>query len=107
MSSRKLIAFATATLLLAGHAFAIGEDEFLDPADAFKYTVTADTAQVTVEWHATKGYYLYKKRMGLAASSPGVTVGESVYPAGEIHKDEYFGEQTVFRNDFKTWNVSV
>ena len=39
--------------------------------------------------------------MGLAAATPGVTVGESVYPKGEIHKDEYFGEQEVFRGTFK------
>jgi len=105
MSAKRLLPstalFFGLGFLLAGHAFAIGEDEFLDPTAAFKYTVTADEAKVTVEWHATKGYYLYKKRMGLAAATPGVTVGESVYPEGEIHKDEFFGEQTVFRNDFK------
>ena len=39
--------------------------------------------------------------MGLSAATPGVTVGESVYPKGEIHKDEYFGEQEVFRGTFK------
>jgi thioredoxin:protein disulfide reductase len=88
-------------LLGADRALAIGEDEYLPPEDAFKYTVTADEQNVTVEWKATKGYYLYKKRLGLAAASPGVTVGESVYPKGEIHKDEYFGEQEVFRGTFK------
>lgn len=101
MSAKNVLAFAAFGLLLAGRAFAIGEDEFLDPTEAFKYTATADESTVTVEWQATKGYYLYKKRMGLSASSPGVTVGESVYPKGEIHKDEYFGEQEVFRNTFK------
>ena len=30
-----------------------------------------------------------------------MTVGEPVYPKGEMHKDEYFGEQEVFRNTFK------
>ena len=54
-----------------------------------------------MEWRAAKGYYLYKKRFGLAATTPGVTVGEPVYPKGEMHKDEYFGEQEVFRNTFK------
>ena len=39
--------------------------------------------------------------MGLAAATPGVKVGEPVYPKGEIHKDEYFGEQEVFRGTFK------
>src|SRR5689334_10217893 len=105
MSAKKLLGFATLSALLAfvlaGRAVAIGEDEFLDPKDAFKYTATADATTVTVEWHATKGYYLYQKRMGLTSATPGITVGESVYPKGEIHKDEFFGEQTVFRDDFK------
>ena len=82
-------------------AFAIGEDEFLAPEDAFKYSVSADEKTLTVEWNATSGYYLYKKRFGIAAATPGVTVGEPVYPKAEIHKDEYFGEQEVFRGTFK------
>jgi thiol:disulfide interchange protein DsbD len=90
-----------ATLLAGSHALAIGDEDFLPPEQAFKYTVSADEKNVTVEWQATQGYYLYKKRLGLSAASPGVTVGESVYPKGEIHKDDYFGEQEVFRGAFK------
>ena len=103
MRAKSLLASVSmlVTLLGASAAFAIGEDEFLPPEDAFKYTATADAQTVTIEWHATKGYYLYKKRMGLSAATPGVTVGDSVYPKGEIHKDDYFGEQEVFRNSFK------
>ena len=97
-----LLSFALMTLLGAtAPALAIGEDEFLPPEQAFTYTASADSTQVTVEWKATPGYYLYKKRMGLAAATPGVTVGESVYPKAEIHKDEYFGEQEVVRGNFK------
>ena len=88
-------------LLGADRALAIGEDNYLPPEDAFKYTVTADEQNVTVEWNATKGYYLYKKRLGLSAATAGVTLGESVYPKGEVHKDDYFGEQEVFRGVFK------
>ncbi len=88
-------------LLAAPAAQAIGEDEFLEPEKAFQYTATADESTVTVEWKATKGYYLYKKRMGMASGTPGITIGEPVYPKGESHKDEYFGEQEVFRGDFK------
>src|SRR5262252_6783560 len=98
---RNLLAgLALIAALGSTQAWAIGEDEFLPPEQAFKYTASADEKQVTVEWHATAGYYLYKKRMGLSAATPGVTVGESVYPKGETHKDEYFGEQEVFRGAF-------
>jgi thiol:disulfide interchange protein DsbD len=90
-----------ALLASASTAWAIGEDEYLPPEQAFKYTATADESQVTVEWKVIDGYYLYEKRMGLSAATPGVTVGESTYPKGEIHKDDYFGEQVVFRHTFK------
>jgi len=93
--------FGLFALLAGGQALAIGEDEYLNPEDAFKYTATADEQNVTIEWRATKGYYLYKKRLGLSAATSGVTVGDSVYPKGEVHKDEYFGEQEVFRDTFK------
>ena len=100
MPAKSLLSSVLA-LLAASPAMAIGDDEYLQPEDAFKYTATADEQNVTVEWRATQGYYLYKKRMALSAATPGVTVGESVYPKGEIHKDEYFGEQEIFRGTFK------
>src|SRR5215510_8179789 len=88
-------------LLVAGRpALAIEEDEFLLPEQAFKYTLSADPGKVTVRWEAAPGYYLYKKRMGLAAATTGVTVGDATFPKGEVHKDEYFGEQEVFRGSF-------
>jgi len=99
---RNLLAgLALFAALGSGQAWAIGEDEFVPPEQAFKYTAKADEKQVTVEWQAMPGYYLYQKRLGLSAATPGVTVGESVYPKGEIHKDDYFGEQQVFRGKFK------
>ncbi len=69
---QELLPLLALSVLAAGSsaAFAIGEDEFLPPEQAFKYTATADESQVTVEWQATKGYYLYKKRMGLSAGTP-------------------------------------
>jgi thiol:disulfide interchange protein DsbD len=85
----------------SGTAAAIGEDEFLPPDQAFTYQASATPSEVTVQWKAIPGYYLYKKRMGVASGTPGVTVGDSVYPKGEIHNDEYFGEQEIFRGDFK------
>ncbi len=88
-------------LFAAPATFAIGEDEYLQPEQAFQYTISADENTLTVEWKAAKGYYLYKKRMSLAVTTSGVTVGESVYPKAETHKDEFFGEQEVFRNTFK------
>ena len=103
MRSKSLLFSSAVALLMAAAqpVLAIGEDEFLAPEKAFTYTATATEREVTVEWQATKGYYLYKKRMGLATTTPGATIGEPAYPKAEIHKDDYFGEQEVFRGNFK------
>jgi thiol:disulfide interchange protein DsbD len=98
---KNLLALLPALLFLGTPAHAIGEDEYLEPEQAFQYTASADENTLTVEWRAAKGYYLYKKRMGLEAATAGVTLGEPVYPKGESHKDEFFGEQEVFRHTFK------
>jgi thiol:disulfide interchange protein DsbD len=75
-------------------------DEFLPPEQAFRYSVESDGTRVVVRWDVEPGYYLYRKRMGVATSSTDATLGEPVYPRGEIHTDEYFGEQEIFRGKF-------
>lgn len=102
MRAKSLISLvlAFASMLAAAPAIA-ADDEYLLPEEAFKYTATATPSEVAVQWTVTPGYYLYKKRMGLAAATTGVTVGESTYPKGETHNDEYFGEQEIFRGTFK------
>jgi thiol:disulfide interchange protein DsbD len=92
-----LIAGALA-IVVAGRA--VAADDFLPPEQAFRYTVESDGERVLVRWNVARGYYLYKSRMGLAGETPGIEVGESSYPRGEIHSDEYFGEQEVFRGAF-------
>jgi thioredoxin:protein disulfide reductase len=76
------------------------EDQFLPPEQVFKYTVTSDGANVAVHWSLPPGYYAYKARMALESATAGATLGAAVYPQGEVHKDEYFGAQEVFRGAF-------
>jgi thioredoxin:protein disulfide reductase len=77
------------------------EDDFLPPDQAFGYTTSSDGREIVVRWTVQPGYYLYLKRMGLESGDAGVTVGTPVYPKGELHNDEFFGEQIVFRGDFE------
>lgn len=76
------------------------EDQFLPPEQVFTYTVTGDAAAVSVHWSLPPGYYAYKSRMSLQSATAGVTVGPAVYPQGDVHKDDYFGAQEVFRGSF-------
>ncbi|HRX89833.1 MAG TPA: protein-disulfide reductase DsbD [Steroidobacteraceae bacterium] len=101
MKFSHLPAILLAALGACSHLVATAaEDEFIPPEQAFRYSASTDGTTVTVAWSVATGYYLYQKRMGLATDAPGVSLGEPTYPAGEMHEDEYFGKQTVFRGDF-------
>ena len=71
--------------------------EVLPPQDVFLYTTDVTADAITVNWAIEPGYYLYKDKMSFAAANSAVTFGEPQFPAGEIHSDEFFGEQTIFR----------
>lgn len=77
------------------------KDEFPPASEVFRYAVESDGATLTVYWDVLPGYYLYKERMGVASTTPGVKLGKPCYPKGETHHDEYFGNQEIFRDDFK------
>ncbi|MEY4932047.1 MAG: hypothetical protein RLZZ403_367 [Pseudomonadota bacterium] len=81
---------------------AMAADDFLPPEQVFHHSARVDGDRVIVTWRVEPGHYLYKQRMGFAAATPGVTLGLPAWPKGESHKDEFFGEQEVFRgsNEF-------
>jgi thioredoxin:protein disulfide reductase len=84
----------------AGPVARADDDRFLPPEQVFKYTAAAFGDGVAVHWNLPPGYYAYKARMSLQSATPGAVLGTVRYPRGEIHKDEYFGAQEVFRGSF-------
>jgi thioredoxin:protein disulfide reductase len=88
---------AIALLMALGVAAANAKEDFLPPEQAYKYSVRTDGDRVIVTWKIEKGYYLYKKKLGIASSSSVVQVADPAWPKGELHKDEYFGEQEIYR----------
>lgn len=101
MNFKRLSVIIGAALLWPASPIGALADDFLPPEQAFRYDASVDGNDLRVRWNVAPGYYLYQKRMGLASPSPGVTVGAPVYPPGERHTDEFFGEQVVFRNAFE------
>ena len=45
------------------------------------------------------GYYMYRERFRFEAK--GVQVGKPEFPPGISHKDEFFGEMTIYRKDVR------
>jgi thiol:disulfide interchange protein DsbD len=75
-------------------------DGFLPVERVFRYSASSDGQSVTVRWDVARGYYLYKSRMAFAADTPGFTLGAPTWPTADVHEDEYFGKQDIFRNQF-------
>src|SRR6516162_416355 len=71
-------ALALATLTL-GLAHAEGDD-FLPPEQAFQYAAHAAAGAIVVDYNIHDGYYLYRKRMGFATTTPGVALGAAEFP---------------------------
>ena len=76
-------------------------EEYLAPQQAFSYSLQSDGQELVVRWTVAPGYYLYRKRLGVETTASWARLGEAIYPTGEKHSDEYFGEQEVYRGSFE------
>jgi thiol:disulfide interchange protein DsbD len=75
-------------------------DEFLDPDVAFRLAVTPEGPDgVRLRWFIAPHYYLYRDRIKLATTTPGVTLGKADFPPGITKTDEYFGEQVIYHDE--------
>lgn len=110
-SRRGLFEIRTIAVAFAALCFvhlAQAKDDFLSPERAYEYTTRVEGDRLIVSWKIEKGYYLYKKKLAVAlpkaaqagtgASFEDVTLTPA-WPTGELHKDEYFGEQEIYRGN--------
>jgi thioredoxin:protein disulfide reductase len=76
-----------------------GED-LLEPEKAFRFSAKAlDDAAIEVRFAIAEGYYLYRDRLRFAAD--GARLGVAELPQGLAHKDEFFGEQQIYRKEVR------
>lgn len=83
-------------LLLIPMLWAAGADP-LRPELAYPYTVDADSREISVHLDIQPEYYLYRERFRFTSKTPGLELADPIYPAGESHYDEFFGEQEIYR----------
>ena len=96
MSNLQLRLLFALTALALGSGASADEDP-LRVEEAFRYTVSADDANITVTWDIEDAYYLYRPRMSFASATDGVTLGEPVMPKGKEKEDEFFGKTEIYR----------
>src|SRR6185295_13350965 len=75
----------------------------LEPEKAFRFSARSlDASSVEVSFAIADGYYMYRERFKFGAEgNPAVQLGAPELPRGIAHKDEYFGETQVYRNDVR------
>ena len=75
-------------------------DNLLEPEKAFRFSARMlDEAAIEVRFAIAPGYYLYRDRLRFAAE--GAQLGAPELPRGASHKDEFFGEQQIYRTDVR------
>jgi thiol:disulfide interchange protein DsbD len=104
---KRALAFLLALLLAAPAAAQLklggAADKLLEPEKAFRFSARAlDAASVEVHFAIASGYYMYRDRFKFAAAgNPAVRLGAPQLPNGVPHKDEFFGEMQIYRNEVR------
>ncbi|GAB2876433.1 protein-disulfide reductase DsbD [Paraburkholderia jirisanensis] len=95
---RLLLACLFVALFSVGIAHAA--DDFLDPADAFKFSATEKPGEVDVHYKIADGYYMYRERFAFATRNGTTTIGDPQLPAGHVKFDETFQKNVeTYRGD--------
>ena len=97
VTRRLLTLVALSMLLISGVASASDASAYLKPEQAFEYTTERVDDRIVVAWNIAPGYYLYRDRLQFRSLSERLSFDEPIWPAGELHEDEFFGEQLIYR----------
>ncbi|AIA45935.1 thiol:disulfide interchange protein precursor [Serratia sp. FS14] len=72
-----------------------GGSQFVPVDRAFAFDFKQQGSQVTLNWQIRPGYYLYRQQIKLVPQQ--ATLGAFTLPEGLSHKDEFFGEVAIFK----------
>lgn len=79
-----------------------GEDEILDPDQAFILKTWSENGRMFAEWQIADGHYMYRdKTKIIAADDSSFTTSNYVVDKGEFKRDEFFGDIYVFHHQAK------
>ncbi|KFK92524.1 MULTISPECIES: protein-disulfide reductase DsbD [unclassified Serratia (in: enterobacteria)] len=79
-------------------------NQFLPVDQAFAFDFKQQGSQLNLNWQIQPGYYLYRQQIKLIPQQ--ATLGKFELPAGLSHKDEFFGETAIFKQQL-TLNVPL
>jgi thiol:disulfide interchange protein DsbD len=93
------IFIALAGVLLVSWANA-ADDRPAPPQEVFRYVVYDAGNALEIDWAVEDGAYMYRDEFRFAVNDAAIVLGDAELPVGEVHDDEFFGEQVVYRGNF-------
>ncbi|TFB22306.1 protein-disulfide reductase DsbD [Lelliottia nimipressuralis] len=90
-----LILLLCSTSVFAGLFDAPGRSTFIPADQAFIFDFQQNQHDLTLTWQVKEGYYLYRKQVSITPAQ--ANVGALQLPAGEWHKDEFYGKSEIYR----------
>ena len=90
-----LILLLCSTSVFAGLFDAPGRSNFIPADQAFVFDFQQNQHDLNLTWQVKEGYYLYRKQVSITPAQ--ASVGELQLPAGEWHKDEFYGKSEIYR----------
>ena len=68
------------------------------PEQAYIVSISQlDEAKLRATWDIDPCCYMYRERFAFGSQTPGITLGEPLFPAGLAYEDEFFGETEIYR----------
>ena len=69
-----------------------GQDDILDPDDAFRINFDSQPGQFKVSWVIADGHYLYRDKIKISTNDSSVNAKALIIPAGEFKEDKVLNE---------------
>ena len=67
------------------------------PGDIFHYAISDVGDAIEIEWNVEDGAYMYRDAFGFKTATATIVLGEPELPEGNVHSDEFLGEQVIYR----------
>jgi thiol:disulfide interchange protein DsbD len=90
----------TIALVLLAATVIAADDRPPPPKDVFHYVVNDAGDALEIDWAVKDGAYMYRDEFRFAVDEASIVLGAAELPEGEVHNDEFFGEQVVYRGNF-------
>ncbi len=92
--------FAVLLIVLPVGSLLAANERPLPPQEVFHYVVSDSGDAFEIDWAVNDGAYMYRDAFGFSVDNDAIVLGTPELPTGEVHSDEFLGEQVVYRHNF-------